>query len=142
MPLNHIRLLALADREFRELTNQPRTVEPKRKFKPVKLNVARFDNTWECKRGAAVRLTAVLLREDDTTLERRVWENEVSAKTYASLRFRLRRPSCIHISVSKYTSSFGRFLALRRLSVLKPLCLGLISLAWQTKPRGYGGIAE
>jgi hypothetical protein len=93
MPLNHIRLLALADREFRELTNQPRTVEPKRKFKPVKLNVARFDNTWECKRGAAVRLTAVLLREDDTTLERRVWENEVSAKTYASLRFRLRRPS-------------------------------------------------
>jgi hypothetical protein len=45
MPLNQVPLLALADREFRELTNQPLTIEPTRKFKPVKLNVARFDNT-------------------------------------------------------------------------------------------------
>ena len=80
---NPSRLLALADREFRELTNKPLTIEPTRKFRPVNLNVARFDNSWERKRGAAVRLTAVLLREDDTTLERRVCENEVSAKTYA-----------------------------------------------------------
>ena len=50
----------------------------------MKLNVARFDNAWERKRGAAVRLTAVLLREDDSTLERRVCENEVSAKTDAA----------------------------------------------------------
>jgi hypothetical protein len=40
MSLNQVRLLALADREFRELTNKPLTVEPRRKFKPVKLNVA------------------------------------------------------------------------------------------------------
>jgi hypothetical protein len=55
-------LLHLADREFRELTYKSLTLEPARKLKPIKLNVARFDNTWERKRGAAVRLTAVLLR--------------------------------------------------------------------------------
>jgi hypothetical protein len=47
---NPSRPLALADREFRQLTNKPLTVEPTRKFKLVKLNVARFDNTWERKR--------------------------------------------------------------------------------------------
>jgi hypothetical protein len=93
MPLNQVRLFALADREFRELTNKPPTIEPTRKFKPVKLNVARFDNTRERKRGAAVRLTAFVLREDDSTLERRVCENEVSAKTYAEAMAWLRQPS-------------------------------------------------
>ncbi len=65
---NPSRLRALAYRQFRELTNKPLTIEPTHKFNPVKLNVARFDNTWELKRGAAVRLTAVLLREDDSML--------------------------------------------------------------------------
>ena len=67
---NASRLLALADREFRQFTNKPLSVESARKFKPVKLNVARFDNTWERNREAAVRLTALLLREDDTTHSR------------------------------------------------------------------------
>jgi hypothetical protein len=31
------RLLHIADREFRELANKPLTIEPGRKFKPVKL---------------------------------------------------------------------------------------------------------
>jgi hypothetical protein len=39
------RLLALADREFRELTNKPPTIEPRRKSKALKLNATRFDNT-------------------------------------------------------------------------------------------------
>jgi hypothetical protein len=32
-------------------TNKPLTIEPTRKFMPVKLNIARFDNAWERKRG-------------------------------------------------------------------------------------------
>jgi hypothetical protein len=82
-----------------------------RKFKPVKLNVARFDNAWERKRGAAVRLTAVLLREDDSTLERRVCENELSAKTYADAMAWLRRES-IHLrKVAKLLDTAGGRLA-------------------------------
>jgi len=101
------RLLHLADREFRQLTNKPVTIDPARKFKPGKLNVARFDNTWERKRGAAVRLTAVLLREDDSTLERRVCEDEVSAKTYADAVAWLRRES-IHLrKVAKLLDTAG-----------------------------------
>ena len=80
---NPVRLLTLADREFRQLTGKPVAIEPARKFKPMKLNAARFDSSWDRKRGAAVRLTAVLLREDDAALERRVCESEKSAKTCA-----------------------------------------------------------
>jgi len=58
---NPIRPLQLAGRELRQLTNKPLTIEPASKFKPVKLNVARFDDCWQRKRGAAARLTAVLL---------------------------------------------------------------------------------
>jgi hypothetical protein len=107
MPLNQVRLLALADREFRQLTSKPLTVEPTRKFKPVKLNAARFDNTWERKRGAAVRLTAVLLGEDDSTLERRVCENGVSAKTYADAMAWLRRESNHLRKVAKLLDTAG-----------------------------------
>jgi hypothetical protein len=51
---NPSRLLALADREFRELTNKPLTIEPTRKFKAVKLNVARFDSRAACMRERAL----------------------------------------------------------------------------------------
>jgi hypothetical protein len=87
------RLLQLADREYRQLTNKPATIEPNRKFKPIKLNASRFDSGWDRKRGAAVRLTAVLLREDDAALERRVCENDKTAKTYANAADWLRRES-------------------------------------------------
>ena len=36
-----------------------------RRFKPIRLNATRFDQSWDRMRGAAVRLTAVLLQEDD-----------------------------------------------------------------------------
>lgn len=65
-------LLKLADREFRELTDRRPVPLPSRKFRPVKLNAAQFDQSWDRKRGAAARLTAVVLREDDAALERRV----------------------------------------------------------------------
>ena len=47
-----------------------------------KLDATRFDQSWDRKRGAAVRLTAVLLQENDTTLQRRVCENDKTVKTY------------------------------------------------------------
>lgn len=103
---NPSRLLALADREFRELTNKPLTIEPKRKFKPLKLNVARFDNSWERKRGAAV-----LLREDDSTLERRVCEIETSAKTSADAMAWLRREPTHLRKVAKLLNTAGGRLA-------------------------------
>jgi hypothetical protein len=83
MPPNPSRLLKLADREFHQLTGKAVAPVPSRKFKPVKLNPARFDSAWDRKRGAAVRLTAVLLGEDDAALERRVCGNERSVKVYA-----------------------------------------------------------
>ncbi|MGH3427487.1 MAG: hypothetical protein ACRD3Q_19905 [Terriglobales bacterium] len=90
---NPVRLLALADREFRELTGRPVAIEPDRKFKPMKLNPSRFGKEWDRKRGAAVRLTAVLLREDDATLQARVCEDDKSVKTYANAAEWLRRES-------------------------------------------------
>ena len=83
-PGNPTRLLKLADREFRQLTEDPTAAPPApRRFKAVRLNVTRFDHSWDRKRGSAARLMAILLREDDTTLQRRVCENDRSAKTYA-----------------------------------------------------------
>lgn len=83
-PGNPTRLLKLADREFRQLT-EDRTAAPPapRRFKPVRLNVTRFDQSWDRKRGSAARLMAVLLREDDSALHQRVCESERAAKTYA-----------------------------------------------------------
>jgi hypothetical protein len=75
-PGNRARLLHLSDGEFRRLTKNRTTLPPTRKFKPINLSAARFGQSWDRKRGAAERLTAVLLREDDTALQQRVCENE------------------------------------------------------------------
>jgi hypothetical protein len=69
---NPTHLLKLANREFKALTEERSTPQPNRKFKAMKLNAARFDQSWDRKRGAAARLTAVVLRENDVTLEHRV----------------------------------------------------------------------
>jgi hypothetical protein len=93
-PGNPARLLKLADREFRQLTEDRATAPPApRKFKAVRLNATRFDQSWDRKRGSAARLMAVLLREDDATLHHRVCENERSAKTYADAADWLQRES-------------------------------------------------
>jgi len=60
-PGNPIHLLKLADREFRQLTEERPPPSSARRFKPIRLNARRFDQSWDRKRGAAVRLTAVLL---------------------------------------------------------------------------------
>jgi hypothetical protein len=95
-PGNRVRLLSLVDREFKQFTGKqaatPAT-SATRKFKAIPLNVAKFDSSWDKKRGAAIRLTSVLLREDDTELQRRVCENERSVKTYADAADWLQRES-------------------------------------------------
>jgi len=90
---NPVRLLQLADRVYRQLTGRPTAIESTRKFTPIKLNAGRFDSGWDRKRGAAVRLTAVLLRDDEQALERRVCESDRSAKTYAEAVTWLQRES-------------------------------------------------
>jgi hypothetical protein len=67
--------------------------EPNRKFKTIKLNPVRFDQSWDRKRRAAIRLTSVLLRHDDVALEGRVCENDKTAKTYADAADWLQRES-------------------------------------------------
>ena len=80
---------------------------PSRKFKAVNLNPARFDNSWERKRGAAVRLTAVLLREDDAALERRVCEDDKSRKTYSAAADWLARESAHLRKVARLLDTAG-----------------------------------
>ena len=93
-PGNPTRLLKLADREFRQLTEDRSAIPPApRRFKPVRLNATRFDQSWDRKRGSAARLMAVLLREDDATLHQRVCENERAAKTYSDAADWLQRES-------------------------------------------------
>ena len=93
-PGNPTRLLKLADREFRQLTEDRAAAPPAaRRFRPVRLNAARFDQSWDRKRGSAARLMAVLLREDDSALHQRVCESERTAKTYSDAAAWLQRES-------------------------------------------------
>ena len=106
-PGNMPRLLTLADREFRQITGKPVAAPPSRKFKPMRLNAAKFDSSWDRKRGAAVRLTAVLLREDDSGLERRVCESERSVKTYSAAADWLQRESAYLRKVARLLDTAG-----------------------------------
>ena len=114
---NPSRLLKLADREFRQLTERASAPAPTRKFKPIRLNAARFDERWDRKRGAAVRLSAVLLREDDITLERRVCGDERSVKTYTGAADWLARESAYLRKVARLLDTGGG-----RLSVVLTRC--------------------
>ena len=101
-PGNPARLFKLADREFRQLTEDRSAAPPApRRFKPVRLNAARFDQSWDRKRGSAARLMAVLLREDDAALHQRVCESERAAKTYADAADWLQRESVYLRKVSR-----------------------------------------
>jgi hypothetical protein len=101
-PGNPARLLKLADREFQQLTEERVATPPvSRRFKPVRLNAARFDQSWDRKRGSAARLMAVLLREDDSALHQRVCESERAAKTYADAADWLQRESVYRRKVSR-----------------------------------------
>jgi hypothetical protein len=121
-PGHRARLLSLADREFRQLTGKPPTPIPSRKFKPVKLNAARFDVAWDRKRGAAVRLTAVLLGEDDTALQQRVCADDRSVKVYADAAAWLQRESQYLRKVARLLDTAGG-----RLSAVLGRCRGSAS---------------
>jgi hypothetical protein len=54
-----------------------------------------------------VRLTAVVLREDDAALERRVCEKEKSAKTHADAATWLQRESAYLRKVAKLLDTAG-----------------------------------
>jgi hypothetical protein len=107
MPPAASRLLTLADREFRELTGKPVALPPARRFKPIKLNAARFDGAWDRKRGSAMRLTSVLLREDDTALQARVCADQRSVKTYADAADWLQRESAYLRKVARLLDTAG-----------------------------------
>ncbi len=100
-------LLKLADREFRRLTDKPATVQPDRKFKPIKLNLDRLEAGWERKRGAAMRLTAVVLRDDDTALKGRVCGDERSRKTYSQAAEWLQREAALMRRMAKLMDTAG-----------------------------------
>ena len=107
-PGNPIHLLKLADREFRQLTeDRPPPPTSTRRFKPIRLNATRFDQSWDRKRGAAVRLTAVLLQEDDAALQRRVCENDKTVKTYASAADWLARESAYLRKMARLLDTAG-----------------------------------
>lgn len=73
------RLLAAAEREFEGNRAAP---APRKKFKAMKLDVRKFDNTWERRRTRAARLMAVLLRDDDQALLGRVSVDQATAVSY------------------------------------------------------------
>lgn len=104
---NPARLLKLADRQFQHLTGKPPAAPPNRKFKAIRLNPGKFDASWDRKRGAAVRLTAVLLGEDDTALERRICESERSVRTYTDAADWLQRESAYLRKVARLLDTAG-----------------------------------
>jgi hypothetical protein len=81
------RLFALAEREFKANRSTP----VRQKFRGMNLNIGKYDESWDHKRGAAVRMMGVILRDNDQALFERVSANEQAAKTYADAASWLRR---------------------------------------------------
>lgn len=105
---NRTRLMKLADSEFRRGSDQP--VEPtgRATFKGWRLNIAKYDEGWDRRRGSAMRLTGVLLNEDSEALQERVCADESSTNTYQSAAdwlakeaAQLRKAAKMHETVSK-----------------------------------------
>lgn len=104
-PEKRIQLMALVEREFRRESRVPQQVKPERKFKSVKMSLARFNTGWDRKRGSAARLMAVVLRDDDQSLAQRVGENEATMKAYSDAAKWLRRESVYLEKTSRAMSS-------------------------------------
>lgn len=80
--VNRSRLLSLSEKEFRREVAAPEPRPSQSSFRAIRLNISKFDATWDKKRGAAARMTAILLRESDAQLTDRVCESAASARTY------------------------------------------------------------
>jgi hypothetical protein len=82
---NRMRLMNLADHEFKRESSEPSApVASGRSFRGWRLNIAKFDQSWDRKRGSAMRMTGVLLNEDSAALQARVCADERATDTYAS----------------------------------------------------------
>ena len=80
MPGKIGRLLALSDAEFSRRRKQP---TQQKNFKARPIDVRKFDRAWERYRGAAVRMMAVVLREDSDGLYAKVSAEPKTAATLA-----------------------------------------------------------
>lgn len=80
--MNKTKLHAFSEREFQRQTGEPVSLPPTKRFRAMTLNLARYDASWDRKRGAAARLMAVVLRESDEQLTQRVCASPQSATTY------------------------------------------------------------
>jgi hypothetical protein len=80
--VNRSRLLALSDKEFRREVAAPEPRPARSNFRPVRLNINKYDSAFDRKRGAAARMMAVLLRESDAQLTDRVCESAATCRTY------------------------------------------------------------
>lgn len=74
------KLFALAEREFKRNTSKTPARE---KFRGLKLNISKYDETWDRRRGAAARMMGVILREGDEALLKRVGADASELKAYS-----------------------------------------------------------
>src|SRR5215472_842029 len=100
-------LLRLADREIRQLTDARQAQPSAGKFKPIRMNASKLAPGWERKRAAAVRLTAVLLREDDIALERRVCADGQAMRTYTRAADWLQREAAYFRKAARLLDTAG-----------------------------------
>lgn len=107
MPINATRLMKISRREYEREIEQPAQPPLRTTFKGARIRLARFDRTWDLKRGSAARLMSVLLSEDSAALQARVCESERATQDYegavewfAREAQTLRRTATMHDTVS------------------------------------------
>jgi hypothetical protein len=113
------KLFALAEREFKST----RTTPVRSKFRGMNLNISKFDETWDHKRGAAVRMMGVVLRDGDQALYERVSASDQVAKTYCdAASWLLREASVLRKTASMLDTAASRLGAvLERYEIEKTL---------------------
>ncbi len=86
-----LRLMSLAEREF----NTNRAPPIRRKFKGMKLDLSKFEPSWDRRRGRAARLMAVLLRDDEQALYQRVSVDAATAGTFGEVVLTFKREATL-----------------------------------------------
>lgn len=109
MARNFSRLLALSDKEFRKRREAP----TQRKFKRMRLDLSKFDASWDERRGAAVRMLAVILSDDDEALYTRVCADKRSVDTFndAIVWFK-KEATYLRKTADLYDTGIGRIAAI------------------------------
>ena len=82
---NRSRLVALSEKLFRSEYRAKRAAPAKRRFKPMNVSLAKYDDAWDRRRGAAVRMSAVLLRDGYDALVGRIGDDPASVRTFADV---------------------------------------------------------